>query len=147
MFGLLKSFPRPLERVLAADATAVIGRISLTCAYWWGGLTKQLDFPGAVAEAHHLGLEPAGVIAGAAIVVQLAGSAMIIVSFGTWLAAGALAVFTLLATLFAHDFWNMQGIERFHNLNSFLEHLGLIGGFVLVAVLDSRRAAQDRDHG
>ena len=147
MFGLLKSFPRPLERVLAADATAVIGRISLTCAYWWGGLTKQLDFPGAVAEAHHLGLEPAGVIAGATIVVQLAGSAMIIVGFGTWLAAGALAVFTLLATLFAHDFWNMQGIERFHNLNSFLEHLGLIGGFVLVAVLDSRRAAQDRDHG
>jgi transmembrane protein len=137
----LKAIPRPIERLLAADATSLIGRIALTCAYWWGALAKLLDFPGALAEAHHFGLEPAVAVAVATIAVELTGSAMIILGFGTWLAAGTLSVFTLLATVIAHDFWNMQGIDRFSNLNSFLEHIGLIGGFVLVAVLDYRRAA------
>ena len=49
-----------------------------------------------------------------------------------------LAGFTLLATLIGHAFWTMTGIERFHNLNAFLEHFGLIGGFLMVAVLALR---------
>lgn len=35
----------------------------------------------------------------------------------------------------------MKGMERFHNLNAFLEHAGLIGGFVIIAVLALRERA------
>lgn len=31
--------------------------------------------------------------------------------------------------------WNKTGMERFHHLNAFLEHAGVVGGFVIVAVV------------
>ena len=52
------------------------------------------------------------------------------------LCALALAGFTLMATFVALRFWEMPlGHERFMAANSFFEHLGLVGGFVLVAWL------------
>jgi uncharacterized membrane protein YphA (DoxX/SURF4 family) len=54
-----------------------------------------------------------------------------------WLGALGLAVFTLLATGVALRFWELPiGQERFMAANAFFEHLGLIGGFLLVAWLD-----------
>jgi uncharacterized membrane protein YphA (DoxX/SURF4 family) len=47
-------------------------------------------------------------------------------------------VFTALATLIAHPFWTMVGQERFLATNAFFEHLGLIGGFVIAALLAAR---------
>jgi transmembrane protein len=41
----------------------------------------------------------------------------------------------VLATPIGHAFWNMTGMERFHHLNAYLEHAGLVGGFVIVAVV------------
>ncbi|HDR9163241.1 TPA: hypothetical protein QDB28_003638 [Burkholderia vietnamiensis] len=52
---------------------------------------------------------------------------------------------TLVAMLVAADFWNMSGAARFMALNAFFEHLGLIGGLVLVAVLGNTRRQADAD--
>ena len=72
--------------------------------------------------------------------VAIGGSLAIILRRGAWLGAGALGVFTLLATVVAHGFWRFEGIERAHQFNTFLEHIGLIGGFLLAAILiDARR--------
>jgi len=75
--------------------------------------------------------------------VQLGGSLLLILGRLGWLAAGALGVFTGLATLIAHPYWTIADpIERFHALNTFLEHIGLIGGFMLAAILvEKERAA------
>ncbi len=63
-------------------------------------------------------------------------SILLIAGCFAWLAAGALGVFTAFATLIAHRFWTIDDpMERFHALNTFLEHLGLIGGLALAAVL------------
>jgi uncharacterized membrane protein YphA (DoxX/SURF4 family) len=46
----------------------------------------------------------------------------------------------LLATFLALRFWELpMGQERFMAANSFFEHLGLAGGFLLVAWLDLRQ--------
>jgi transmembrane protein len=42
-------------------------------------------------------------------------------------------VFTALATGLAHQFWTLNGVERVRELNTFLENLAIIAGFVLVA--------------
>jgi uncharacterized membrane protein YphA (DoxX/SURF4 family) len=78
------------------------------------------------------------------IFVQLGGSAAVLFGRGRWAALGAaaLAGFTLLATFIGHAFWNESGMERFHDLNSFLEHFGLIGGFALVALAELNRSAK-----
>ena len=43
------------------------------------------------------------------------------------------------ATLVANNFWTMLGHERFVATSDFFEHLGLIGGLVLAAVVAARR--------
>ena len=76
----------------------------------------------------------------ATIVTELAGSALILTGVYRWLGALWLGGFTLIATFVANRFWEMQLPERFMVENSFFEHLGLVGGFLLVAWLDLRKS-------
>jgi uncharacterized membrane protein YphA (DoxX/SURF4 family) len=115
-----------------------IALLGLCAAYLQGGLTKALDFPSALAEMHHFGLSPAAPLAIAVIVLELGASAMILTGVLRWLGAGALAGFTLMATLLANRFWELAQPERFAVANSFFEHLGLVGGLLLVAWHDLR---------
>ena len=50
-----------------------------------------------------------------------------------------LGVFTLPAAIVANAFWTIAGPDRFMATNAFFEHLGLIGGFVLVAHVSHHR--------
>ena len=124
-----------IGRFLRAPATAAAARIVLCLPFWWSGLSKLLDFSGGTAEMAALGLEPAWLFNALTILVQLGGSLLVILNRWTWLGAGALGVFTALATVMAHRFWTLDGIERVRELNIFLEHLAIIAGFVLVAIL------------
>ncbi|MBM0108562.1 DoxX family protein [Steroidobacter sp. S1-65] len=108
----------------------------LCAAYLQGGFTKLIDFEGALAEMHHFGLTPALPFAVATIALELAASAAIVIGFYRWLAALALAAFTLAATLIANRFWEAAPVEQFAMTNSFFEHLGLVGAFLLVAWYD-----------
>lgn len=135
------STPRVITALLQSPSLALLARIALTCAYWWGGAAKALDFAGAQAETtHFFGPAHATLLALATIVVELVASALVISGRLAWLGAGALAVFTALATLVAHDFWNVSDpMAHFQAFNAFLEHIGLIGGLVLAAVLAEPR--------
>jgi len=120
-------------------------RLLLAVAFAYSGVSKLLNFDAAVGEAAHFGLNPAPFFAVAVLVTQLAGTALMLFGRGLWAALGALALagFTVVATVIGHPFWAMSGMEQFHNRNSFLEHLGLVGGLLLVAALMwDRRAAR-----
>ena len=84
----------------------------------------------------HFGVAPATPFAIAVIVLELGASAFILLGIWRWLAAIALAGFTLFASFVALQFWNMQQPARFMAANAFFEHLGLVGGFLLVAWSD-----------
>jgi transmembrane protein len=117
-----------------------LARAGLCLAFAYSGVTKLLDFSAATAEQAHFGMRPAALFAAATIVVQLGGSVLVLFGRG-WaqaLGAAALAGFTVVATVIGHAFWTMTGVERFENLNAFLEHAGLVGGFLLVAILALR---------
>ena len=115
-----------------------IALLLLCAAYLQGGINKLLDFNGAIAEARHFGLEPAALVAIATIVTELLGSALILTGVLRWLGALWLAGFTLIATFIANRFWEVPMPQRFAMENSFFEHLGLAGGFLLVAWHDLR---------
>ncbi|NOV24383.1 DoxX family protein [Cupriavidus necator] len=110
----------------------------LCAAYLQGGLVKLIDFRGAIAEMQHFGLAPAVPMAIATIVLELGASAMILLGWRRWLGALALAAFTLAATFVANRFWQAPPDVRFMMANAFFEHLGLVGGFLLVAWHDLR---------
>ena len=128
----------------AINASSLVTRVCLLLlcsAYLQGGLDKLVDIPAAVAEMHHFGLEPAQPLALATIAFELVASLMILAGFWRWLAALALAAFTLAATFVANRFWQASGADRFMMENGFFEHLGLVGGFLLVAWMDLRERA------
>lgn len=115
-----------------------IALLLLCAAYLQGGLVKLIDFAGAVAEMQHFGLSPAIPLAGATIALELGASAKILLGCWRWLGALALAAFTLAATFMANRFWSAPPEVQFMMANAFFEHLGLVGGFLLVAWEDMR---------
>ncbi|WP_296582251.1 DoxX family protein [Xanthobacter sp.] len=124
---------RPL---LSPRPVRAFALLALTSAYLQGGLTKALDFPGAIAEMTHFGLAPAAPLAAGVIALEIIAPIMILSGLMRWAGALALATFTVAATLLANRFWGMAGAERFAAANAFFEHLGLAGALVLVAWYD-----------
>jgi uncharacterized membrane protein YphA (DoxX/SURF4 family) len=126
-----------IESIAARFATPLvhwIALLGLCAAYLQGGIVKATDFGGAIAEMEHFGLAPAAPMAAAVIALELGASVMILTGFYRWLGALALGGFTLMATLVALRFWELPaGHDRFIAANAFFEHLGLVGGFLLVA--------------
>jgi len=128
--------PPWIERLLGATWFGIAARLLLTLPFWSSGVAKLLDPAGALAEAHHFELKPAALVVVATIVVQIAGSALLVLGRWAWLGAGALGIFTAWATIIAHPFWAIADpVQRFHERNTFLEHAGLIGGLIVAAIL------------
>jgi uncharacterized membrane protein YphA (DoxX/SURF4 family) len=127
--------PRWVRAILSWPWLLPISRIALVSAFLVGGIQKLIDFPGAMAEQAHFGLQPAWMWAAAAVIVELGGSVLVIVGRWVWLGAGGLGVLTAIAMFAANDFWAKAGHDRFIAVNDFFEHLGLIAGLVLVSVL------------
>lgn len=131
--------PAFVATILEAPPTLFLAKLALISAYLLGGVVKAQDFPGAVAESARFDVQPAALFAALTIVVELVGSALVMTRLWVWLGAGMLGVFTALAAIIADAFWTMpDGHDRFMATNAFFEHLGLIGGFVLVALLAQR---------
>jgi len=140
MHALESKFAGIARPVFGAPWMRFVAYLGLCAAYLQGGLDKLTDFNSAIGEMNHFGLSPAPVLAVLVIILELVASAMILTGFFRWLGALALAAFTLLATFLALRFWELPpGMERFMAANSFFEHLGLVGGFLLVAWLDLGR--------
>ncbi|MCB4767649.1 DoxX family protein [Ancylobacter sp. Lp-2] len=132
--------PQPLSSLLEARWFARLAAVLLTLPYWTSGIAKLFDLDGAFAEAAHFGLSPVWLVVVATVLVQVGGSALVILGHLSWLGAGALGAFTAVATLIAHPFWQVADpMQRFHERNTFLEHVGLIGGFMLAAILSHRK--------
>jgi uncharacterized membrane protein YphA (DoxX/SURF4 family) len=114
----------------------VIAHLALASPFLVSGVSKAVDFQEAVVEFRLLtGFEPAAIGALAVIAAQLGGSALLMMG-GRWTKVGALglAVFVALATLLAHAWWTKVGIDRVHDLNTFWEHVAMIGGLTLAGL-------------
>lgn len=113
--------------------------LCLCAAYLQGGIGKAMDFDAAIAEMQHFGFAPAAPFAIAVIILEIGASMLILSGLYRWAGALALGGFTLFATFLANRFWDVPPDERFMIENSFFEHLGLVGGFVLVAWHDLQK--------
>jgi uncharacterized membrane protein YphA (DoxX/SURF4 family) len=138
------SYPRFVSAILDWRWTGFLARLALVGAYLLGGVAKLADFPAALAEQAHFGMHPPALWAALTIAVELIGPALILSGRFVWLGAGTLGVFTVLAAFVANAFWTMEGEARFFATNAFFEHLGLVGGLVLAAMLAGRDLRQTR---
>lgn len=129
-----------VANVLRRPSVELAARVLLTLPFWASGLTKTFAFDEGVAEMARAGLEPAVVYNVATVATQLIGSACVISGRRVWLGAGALGIFTALTILCVHRFWVMT-VEPFATIarHTAVEHVGMIGGLLAIAVLSARR--------
>jgi uncharacterized membrane protein YphA (DoxX/SURF4 family) len=113
-----------------------IALLFLCSAYLQGGLTKAIDFRAALAEMKQFGLRPPAPLAIIVIAMEIGASVMVLSGLFRWAGALMLGGFTLCATFLANRFWDAPLPKRYATENSFFEHLGLVGGFILIAWYD-----------
>jgi uncharacterized membrane protein YphA (DoxX/SURF4 family) len=124
--------------------TLPTARMALTSAYVLGGLTKLFDFPAAVVEMTRFGLSPGWLWVSLSIFVELGCSALVMSGYLIWLGAGGLGVLTAVAMLVANNFWAQPPAAQLRVANTFFEHVGLIAGLVLVALIGDRSSETGR---
>jgi uncharacterized membrane protein YphA (DoxX/SURF4 family) len=119
--------------ILTSPPVRWVALLALCAAYLQGGFDKAMDFAGAEAELTRFGVMPAGPFTALTIAVELGGSFLVLSGLYRWLGALCLAGLTLFASALANQFWATPGPERIALENAFFEHIGLAGGFLLVA--------------
>jgi uncharacterized membrane protein YphA (DoxX/SURF4 family) len=135
MLPWLKENPAWVSEILHWPWVLLAARLALTSSFLLGGLMKLFNFSAAIAEQEHFGLRPGWLCAALTILIELGGSVLVLSGHAVWLGAGALGCLTAVAMFKADNFWTKSGRERVAQANTFFEHLGLIGGFALIAFI------------
>lgn len=94
---------------------------------------KAMNMDQAMIEYEKLGIALPMLAVLMTILVQLAGTALLLIGRGRWALAGGvlLALFTMAATFIGHAFWRLDGSERQAQLNVFVEHIAIASALIL----------------
>lgn len=128
----------------ARDVAALIGRILIAIMYIPAGFSKIGAFAGTSGYIASKGLPLPDVGAALAIVVELVGGILLLVGWKTRWAALALAAFTLVATVFFHDFWAVPEARQFTERLMFSKNIAIVGGLLLAYAFGPGRYSVDK---
>ncbi len=127
---------------------ALVSRLLLAAVFLPAGISKIGGFEGTAGYIASVGLPMPTLGAALAIVVEILGAVALIVGLGTRWAALALALFTLVASIFFHNYWAMPAEQQFVQQLMFMKNIGVVGGLLALAAfgagafsLDARRQA------
>ena len=113
-----------------------IARLCLAAVFLYSGIDKLWHWQSSVEEVKGDGLPWPAAFAGATIFTQLVGGCLVATGLLAWLGALLLAGFTAAATVIGHRFWLRRGAGFRHELTTSLEHVAIVGGLLLLSVLD-----------
>lgn len=126
----------------------LIARVLIALMFVLAGFGKLTGLEGTAGYIASKGLPLPWVLALSAGVLELVAGLALAVGFQTRIAALALAIFTLVATLLFHNFWAMPADQAYVQQLMFMKNLAAIGGLLVVfgfgagpASLDARRTA------
>ena len=127
---------------------ALLSRLLLAALFLPAGIGKITGFAGTAGYIASVGLPMPTVAAAVAMAVEVLGGLALIVGFGTRWAALALALFTLGASFFFHNYWAMPAEQQMMQHLMFMKNIGVTGGLLALAAfgagafsLDARRSA------
>jgi len=130
------------------NSFALASRLLFVLLFLPAGWGKLTGFSGTVGYIASVGLPLPSVGAAIALVVELGGALALLVGFQTRIAAVILAVFTVAASVFFHNFWAMPAEQAFMQQLIFFKNFAIVGGLLALAAhgagqwsLDARRTA------
>jgi uncharacterized membrane protein YphA (DoxX/SURF4 family) len=124
-------------REWGASYGVLLARAFMAAVFLYSGQDKLRHWQAGVEEVTSLGLPVPRLLAAATIVVQIAGGLSVLFGIGTAAGAALLALFTAAATLIGHRFWLLKGKAAQQELTTSLEHLAIIGGLLLLVIINS----------
>ncbi|MBN9461590.1 MAG: DoxX family protein [Burkholderiales bacterium] len=110
----------------------LIGRLGLAWLFVPAGLGKIAGFSGTAGYIASKGLPMPTVLAAIALLVELLGGLAILVGFKTRWAAAALALFTVAAAVFFHNYWALPADQAMMQQINFNKNIGIAGGLLFL---------------
>ncbi len=133
--------------LLAATEDAVVlllGRLLLAAIFLPSGFNKLTHL---AAFAHSLaarGVPAPDLLAVIGAASEFVGPILIALGLFTRWAALLMVLFTAIASLIAHDFWNATEAARHLQYTQFMKNLAIIGGFLILIAAGPGRLSLDR---
>jgi len=127
----------------------VAARVLLALMFILAGYSKFTGLEGTAGYIASKGLPLAMLLAIGTATLELVGGLALALGLQARYAAGALALFTLMASFLFHNFWAMPADQAFVNQLMFMKNLAVTGGLLMVvaygagpASIDARIAAR-----
>jgi putative oxidoreductase len=117
----------------AAPQMMLIGRILLATVFLVSGIRKVMGVAATTGYLTKLGFPMPEVMVWIAIVIEIGGALALIAGWQTRRAAWLMIVFTAVATLMAHRFWEFDAAQYVNQMNHFLKNVAVIGGMLFIA--------------
>ena len=130
-----------------SNQAALVGRILLALMFVTSGFDKLTGFDGTAGYIASKGLPMAPLVAGLTILLEIGAGLAIVFGLYTRWAALALALFTVLAAVLFHNFWDVPEARKMMEQISFMKNLSVAGGMLVLFAfgpgalsLDARQA-------
>jgi putative oxidoreductase len=123
---------------------SLLGRVLIAAIFAYFGYLKATAFHGTVGYFTKLGFPLPEVSALLAIAFELGGGVLLILGWKTRWVAMALVVYTIVATLVAHRYWNYPPEQAFAQMSNFFKNVSLIGGLIMLATFGPGPLSIDR---
>jgi putative oxidoreductase len=120
------------------------GRALLASLFVVSGLLKITAFSGVVGYMDRIGVPFATFSVLAAILVEFGGGLAILAGWRVRPVAVIVALFTVIATLTAHRFWQAEPAAMQNQLNHFLKNVAIIGALLMLAASDGGGSPEEK---
>jgi len=130
---------------IVAQFGPVVGRCLVALIFLLSGLGKIFNFSGTAGYMAAKGIPLTEIVLVVTILIEVGGSAMLILGWKARLAAVALFLWMIPVTLTFHNFWAMAGQEQMINQIMFLKNLSIMGAMLYIMAFGSGRYSLRKD--
>jgi putative oxidoreductase len=130
-----------------SSALSFIGRVLFVLLFLPAGIGKITGFAGTVGYINSVGLPVPELATLVALLIEILGSLCLLAGFQTRIASAVLAVFTLVASFFFHNYWAAPADQAFVAQLLFFKNIAVVGGLLILAAkgagdwsLDAKKA-------
>lgn len=129
------------------DPLALVGRILLAVLFVPAGFSKIAGFAGTAGYIASVGLPLPQVGAAAAIVIELGLGLLLLAGWRTRAVALVLALFTLVAAVFFHNYWASPADQLMMQQINFYKNVAIAGGLLAFTAFGAGRWSLDARMG
>ena len=138
------NYAAPASTSSAQDTLALIGRLLVAYLFVPAGFGKLMGFAGTVGYISSAGLPLPEVGAAIAILVEVVLGLALVVGFKTRWVALIMALFTVAAAIFFHNYWAAPDAAKAMQTLNFTKNMAIAGGLLALAAFGAGRFSIDK---